>query len=112
MRSYYKKIGIIIFTVLFLASYIYSGEPESASESKYNKDISKANTSEGLTKADLAWHAKNTYGWDCDRVIFKGEMTPDGYYIIECYSGLTLRVYPRKGQHPKITNSKGTYESK
>jgi hypothetical protein len=39
-------------------------EPTKASESEYNEDITKATTSYGLTKADLAWHANNTFGWD------------------------------------------------
>lgn len=43
-------------------------EPTHASESAYNSDITKAGTSVGLTKADIAWHAHNTYGWDCEEL--------------------------------------------
>lgn len=84
-------------------------EPSKASESSYNQDMAQATTSEGLTKADLAWHAKNTYGWDCSEVVSKGDTTSEGYFIIECSSGEKLRVYPRSGKHPKITNESGGY---
>lgn len=85
-------------------------EPTKAIESSYNTDIRKAMTSTDLTKADLAWHAVNTYGWDCEEVVSRGEMNSDGYFCIECSSGLKLRVYPRQGQHPRITNENGGYE--
>jgi hypothetical protein len=61
-----------------------------------------------LTKADLAWHALNTYGWDCDEVVDRGEQRGD-YFVISCSSGLQLRVYPRPNQQPRITNIEGGY---
>ena len=70
-------------------------------------------TSDGLSKADLAWHAVNTYGWDCPEVVSQGhqgqQLKRDGYYVITCSSGKKLRVYPRSGQHPRITNYRGNY---
>jgi hypothetical protein len=75
----------------------------------YNRDIRLATTSEGLTKADLAWHAANTYGWDCEEVLSKGNRTKNGYFVITCSSRKSFRVYPRNGQHPRITNMKGGY---
>jgi len=85
-------------------------EPTSSSESELNNvPISEKYESENLSKADLAWHATNTYGWDCNEVIEIGESNGD-YYYITCNSGLKLRVYPREGLHPRITNEYGTYE--
>ncbi|WP_424947107.1 hypothetical protein [Candidatus Spongiihabitans sp.] len=80
-----------------------------ASASVYNQDIRKATTSRDLSKADLAWHAQNTYGWDCAEVASKRENTSSEYFIIECASGKKLRVYMRDGKHPKITNESGGY---
>jgi hypothetical protein len=85
-------------------------EPTRASQSEYNQDIIKATTSVGLSKADLAWHALNTYGWDCNEVVSREERA-GSYFIITCSSGIRLRVYPRVDQHPRITNIKATYES-
>lgn len=80
-------------------------EPTKALDSKLSLDnISSITTSEGLSKADLAWHAINTYAFfDCIEVIKKGEMTEEGYFLITCSSGMELRTYPRNGKHPKIT---------
>jgi len=98
------------FVVLGLAAYAFAEEPRKANESAYNTDSRKANTSEGLTKADLAWHATHTYGWDCSEVVSKGAPTLDGYFIITCANGTKLRVYPRKQRQPRITNIKGGYD--
>jgi hypothetical protein len=83
-------------------------EPTKASQSKYNQNMSAAYTSYGLTKADLAWHAVNTYGWNCPEVLFLSPQT-DAYYLITCSNDTLLRVYPRPNQHPKITNMHGGY---
>jgi hypothetical protein len=80
-----------------------------ARDSIYEHDITKATKSYGLSNADLAWHALNTYGWDCNEVVERGESNGT-YFTITCASGTRLRVYPRQGQHPRITNSRGTYE--
>jgi|GEM_PF-747870 hypothetical protein len=83
-------------------------QPTKASQSRYNQNMFLATTSENLTNADLAWHALNTYGWDCSEVTARS--TSNGsYYIITCSSGRQLRVYPRAGQHPRITNMAGNY---
>lgn len=87
---------------------ISNREPTRASESEYNRDITKATTSEGLTNADIAWHSLNTYGWDCEEVVSR-EPQVNAYFVVECSSGTKLRVYPRSGQHPRITNSSGGY---
>jgi len=83
-------------------------------ESKYSKmplgeAIKAAYTSENLTNADLAWHAVNTYGWDCNQVTSRGKFNGE-YYVISCSSGLKLRVYPRKGMHPSIRNINGGWK--
>jgi len=105
-----KKFLAVAFAILILPAYVFAGEPSKATESAYNTDIRKATTSKGLTKADLAWHALNTYGWDCSEVVAKGETTPEGYFIITCANGTKLRVYPRERQHPRITNIRGGYD--
>jgi hypothetical protein len=84
------------------------GEPTLASESEYNRDITKATTSQGLSNADIAWHALNTYGWDCEEVVARESQVGD-YFVVTCANGTKLRVYPRAGQHPRITNSSGGY---
>jgi hypothetical protein len=94
---------------LLVASCGRGAEPTRASESKYNEDISRANTSAGLTNADLAWHATNTFGWDCAEVVDRGQSIGD-HFVITCSSGLQLRVYPRPGQHPRVTNMSGAYD--
>jgi hypothetical protein len=110
LETLMKKFLAVALAVLLLPVYAVVGEPSKASESAYNTDIRKATTSTGLTKADLAWHAVNTYGWDCSEVVAKGEPTPEGYFIITCANGTKLRVYPRERQHPRITNIKGGYD--
>lgn len=106
-----SRLIFITAVVLFaITGSSWSAEPTKANQSVYEKDIRKAKTSTNLTKADIAWHAMNTYGWDCEEVVSKGELTKDGYYEITCSSGIKLRVYPRQGKHPRITNSEGTYK--
>jgi hypothetical protein len=117
---YIIKIVIVLATSFLLLACGNSSEPTNvepikaeptkADSSSYNQDIRKATTSKNLSKADLAWHAQNTYGWDCAEVISKGKMLPDGYFYIECANGTKLRVYLREGQHPRITNANGGYE--
>ena len=106
-----NTIRLVVVVALLIMTYAAWGvEPTKASQSSYEKDIRKATTSDGLTNADLAWHALNTYGWDCEEVISKNEPTKEGYFVITCSSGTKLRVYPRKNKHPRITNIKGTYK--
>ncbi len=82
--------------------------PTRASQSPYNQDIRKATTSTNLTKADLAWHAVNTYGWDCEEVLNRDQQAGN-FFVITCANGTKLRVYPRRGKHPRITNINGNY---
>ncbi len=108
--SKHKLIGLTLSAAtLILVACGESKEPTKASSSSYNKNVLQATTSNGLSKSDLAWHALNTYGWDCEEVTSKSESTSGGYFFIECTSGKRLRVYLRKGQHPKITNESGGY---
>ena len=106
---------LIVLIIAYMLGGGYSGpsmktEPTKAVSSEYNKDIRKATTSNNLSKADIAWQATNTYGWDCEEVISKSGMNTDGYYYVECANGTRLRVYPRDGQHPRLTNANGTYK--
>lgn len=103
-----EKLAVVVL-VSMLSACGNEAEPTKADQSSYNNNIRQATTSSGLSKADLAWHAQNTYGWDCAQVVSQGEMTSEGYFFIECSSGKKLRVYPRSGQHPKITNESGGY---
>ncbi len=100
---------VAVSGLLMLSPISCFAEPTKAVQSSYELDMRRATTSEGLTKADLAWHALNTYGWDCDEVVNRGTPMRDGRYVITCSSGKKLRVYPRPGQHPRITNIDGGY---
>jgi len=106
-----RKIELfsLVPLILFLSACGKEPEPTKAGQSSYNNDIRQATTSNGLSKADMAWHAQNTYGWDCAQVVSQGEMSSEGYFYIECSSGKKLRVYPRSGTHPRITNESGGY---
>lgn len=106
-----KKAAIIFVGFLVISFALDNVGPEKtkSSQSGYNDEYLSAGTSVNLSKADLAWHAQNTYGWDCSQVVTKGDMLSGGYFYIHCPSGKKLRVYPRSGQHPKITNSRGGY---
>jgi len=104
-----RKNLLFFVLLIFVSSCRSDSEPSRADQSGYNNNVRLANTSYGLTKADLAWHATNTYGLNCFEVISVGSMTPDGYYFIDCSSGNRLRVYPRPDKHPKITNVNGGY---
>lgn len=75
---------------------------------------------------DIASHAQNTYGWNCNKVttiaspiqtsgkeLKYAHLMSDlkGYYnIVTCSSGEKLRVYPRNNAHPIITNINGGFE--
>lgn len=110
-----STLFVAAMAVLLLTAEVSAQEPTRASESLYETDISKATTSLNMTKADIAWHALNTYGWDCNEVISRGELNapvPRGYFIVTCANGTKLRVYPREHQHPRITNIEGTYTSR
>jgi hypothetical protein len=103
-------VAALVLAVAYLGrSANSSGDPSRASESTYNRDIRLARTSEGLSNADIAWHATNTYGWDCEQVVTRLP-AESGYFVVVCSNNTRLRVYPRVGQHPRITNEHGTYK--
>lgn len=102
--------NFIAIGILSITSIAISAEPTKAVQSVYEQDIRRATTSEGLTNADLAWHALNTYGWDCEEVVKRDPPMKDGSYVITCSSGKKLRVYLRPQQHPRITNVDGGYK--
>jgi len=106
-----KYIACMFLTVSFITPAIAGGH---VSESKYSKmplgqAIKAAYISENLTNADIAWHAINTYGWDCEEVTSKGSFNGE-YYVVTCSTGLKLRVYPRKNMHPSIRNINGGWK--
>lgn len=103
------KLLLVVISAVLITPICYASEPTKASQSSYNHDMKKASTSKKLTNADLAWHAQNTYGWDCSEVVSRSKPKAGGFYTIKCSSGTELRVYPRNKQHPKITNIKGAY---
>lgn len=105
-------------------------EPTKIEDSLYNtlhpsNYMDYMRTSEGLTKADLAWHATNTYGWNCSEVKIKSsnikttgkEFGKDPirkeingfYYFITCSNNKKYRVYPRADYYPIITNAQGGF---
>ena len=107
-RIFVTIVGLFVLLV-FVDVLSDEEEPTKTSQSEYNLDITKATSSYGLSNADLACHAKNTFGWNCNEVVERGEQRND-YYMITCAIGLKLRVYPRSGQHPRITNALGGYD--
>ena len=111
LKMYFvDRIVALSGALLLLTSCDDGNEGTKASESRYNNDISLATSSDGLSAADLAWHALNTYGWDCDEVTNVEEEFREGYYLIQCSSGMLLRVYPRQNRHPRITNEDGGFD--
>lgn len=119
MKLNYTKIVQFVILAALLSLPVGCGGPEEkesapheqtkAIESSYNQNMREATTSHSLSKADLSWHALNTYGWDCPEVISENDKNSDGYFMIECSNGKKLRVYPRPNKHPKITNMEGGY---
>ncbi|MFA5905168.1 MAG: hypothetical protein WC836_14640 [Desulfobacula sp.] len=115
----YKNTLIAVFGIYFIFS-ITGCSPEVEEEkktkstmieqSKFNNETIRKGTSGNLSPADIAWHAQNTYGWDCPGIVEKyEEASPGNYFKVQCTNGKILRVYYRDGQHPKITNEQGTY---
>lgn len=109
MHKHHLAIAMLASIAIFSFNIAFASEQTHMRDSVYNQDIRKATTSKNLTNADLAWHAVNTYGWDCEEVISRSKGNGD-YFILQCSNGKKLRVYPREGKHPKITNIKGGYK--
>lgn len=74
----------------------YVGAPQTATTSVY------------LLPADIAWHARNTYGYGCAIVVDVAETSHD-YERITCKNGTQLRLYRRQGKHPVIKDKYGNY---
>ena len=128
-----KIILVIIFLTFYIVGNLIEDKPVSntkVEDSKYNNispsEYSKEMKSDNMEFADIAWHAKKTYGWNCDEVTDLGEKVYTsgneigdsylksqkvGYYqVATCSSGTKLRVYPRKDTYPMITNINGGWE--
>jgi hypothetical protein len=104
-------LALLGLSTLFLTSIFSAADyprPTKASQSSYNQNIFLATTSKNLSHADLAWHATNTYGWNCSEVVDRSS-SYGSYFTITCSNGKKLRVYPRTDQHPRITNLTGDY---
>ena len=102
-RSGLIRHWIVGSSVVLLCVSGLAKEPIKAADSSYNNDIMVANTSTGLTNADLAWHAQNTFGFDCAEVVARAEATADGDYQITCANGRHLRVHPRSRRYALIS---------
>lgn len=109
-----------------------NGAKTNQKDSKFNDiracDYYKELKSEGLEFADIAWFAKNTYGWNCEDIIslsdkvytdgseingiddyYKSQLK--GYYqVATSSSNFEVRVYPRKNTYPIITNINASWE--
>ncbi|WP_462383311.1 hypothetical protein [Pseudomonas sp. Marseille-QA0892] len=103
------KKGLLALATMALSGHL-AAEPTRADQSEFARDEFKANTSRNLSKADLAWHALNSYGWNCPEVIQQTGVNKQGYSVITCKNGTKLRVYLRSDAHPRITNINGGYE--
>lgn len=132
MNNIWKIIGFILLLLMLKGCISTSDNTQrtTVEESRYNTmspaDYHKEMKSENLEYADIAWHAKNTYGWDCDEIVdmsqpisTSGRELKDpaliseivgNYSIATCSSGLKLRVYPRRDSYPIITNINGGWD--
>jgi len=69
--------------------------------------IASSSIGDDLSNEELAWHAAHSYGWDCEEVVLRGRMKMGTHFSITCSNGTVLRVYPRHGMSPRITNRSG-----
>ena len=128
-----KIITICMLLALCIIGNLTGNKPinnTKVEQSRYNNispsEYYKEMKSDNMEYADIAWHAKKTYGWNCDEVTDLGEKVYTsgneigdsylksqmvGYYqVATCSSGTKLRVYPRKDTYPMITNINGGWE--
>lgn len=128
-----KIITICMLLALCIIGNLTENKPinnTKVEQSRYNNispsEYYKEMKSDNMEYADIAWHAKKTYGWNCDEVTDLGEKVYTsgneigdsylksqmvGYYqVATCSSGTKLRVYPRKDTYPMITNINGGWE--
>lgn len=128
-----KIITICMLLALCMIGNLTENKPinnTKVEQSRYNNispsEYYKEMKSDNMEYADIAWHAKKTYGWNCDEVTDLGDKVYTsgneigdsylksqmvGYYqVATCSSGTKLRVYPRKDTYPMITNINGGWE--
>ena len=128
-----KFVFVCIVLILCIIANITEDKPiqnTKVEQSRYNNvapsQYYKEMKSDNMEYADIAWHAKKTYGWNCDEVTDLGEKIYTsgneigdaylksqmvGYYqVATCSSGTNLRVYARKDTYPMITNINGGWE--
>jgi hypothetical protein len=95
-----KDFAVLLFaSVLALPAH---AELTRADQSIYNFHPNKANTSQNLTKADLAWHASKTFGFDCSEVIKQKPVFGSHHSIVTCSSGARLHVHPLADSRPQM----------
>lgn len=124
------KIVSLLFICISLSGCGYQDNYTKSEQSTYNNmspaDYSNKMKSENLEYADVAWHAQNTYGWNCSEITdigspiqTNGKELKDSYLISQikgnysiatCSSGTKLRVYPRYNTYPIITNINGGFD--
>lgn len=133
MKNFLTIFGILLLLLVFkscINNSTYDNSTTNANQSRYN-DMNPADyhaemKSENLEYADVAWHAKNTYGWNCEEITSLGDdIKTSGqelkdpflisqikgiYNIATCSSGVKLRVYPRYNTYPIITNVNGGFD--
>ncbi len=133
MKNILTILGILLLLLVLkgcINNSNYDNNTTNADQSRYNTmnpaDYHEEMKSENLQYADIAWHAKNTYGWDCEEITdmgnpisTSGKELKDPYLISEiqgnysiatCTSGTKLRVYPRTSTYPIITNINGGFD--
>lgn len=80
----------------------------SASESSHKYSTAEA-ARPSSEPEDLAWHAQNSYGWNCPAIVSRSD-DQGGFFYVKCSSGKYLRVYPRAGTYSRITNEDGGFD--
>ena len=133
MKNILTILGILLLLLVLkgcINNSNYDSSTTNVSQSQYNTmspaDYHTEMKSENLQYADVAWQAKNTYGWNCEEITSLGEdIKTTGqelkdpmliseikgvYNIATCSSGVKLRVYPRYNTYPIITNINGGFD--
>ncbi len=133
MKNFFIILGVLILLQMIsscIREPTYNNTTTNANQSRYNDinpaDYYKEMKSDNLQYSDIAWHAKNTYGWYCDEITNMGEpISTSGkelrdsllisqivgnYSVATCTSGVKLRVYPRTSTYPIITNINGGFD--
>ena len=114
VRQLLSGAGIIVIALLLIdqvlvsrvMSHVFEDFHRLVDSSSAGSTISMADNMD-LSNEELAWHARNNYGWDCDEIVMRGEMSSSGYFSTTCSNGRILRVYPRGYTYPRITNMSG-----